>query len=261
MSISNRVPEIGGAKGVFEIFVPGVFLLLNLAFIAYLFPFTDPETKQLIVSCTSNSVLSLVIILCFGYLIGVILRLFRSERADKLSAKWNQIFARGARREDGTLKLFAYEEFPFIGLIGEVCELYLPPEAVDFYHRTWAKRRREAQNRQFFNFCKTLINSVDEKAAREIYSAEALSRYISGIFYALVIAACLLVVTVILHFVIFSKVMIFLLLVLFAYFLAILAILRHFRFIRIKEVEIVFAATFKNKSMFLNEPETPDDKT
>jgi hypothetical protein len=201
----NNIPTIGGARGIFEIFVPGVFLLLNLAAIAYLFPFIDKDTKNFILGCNSNPVLSLVIMVCFDYLIGVILRLFRTELADKLSARWNQKFNSYARQEDGTLKLWAYEEFPYIGWIGEVCKLYLPLDALDFYNKTWAGRRREGQNRQFFNFCKTMINSVDERAANEIYSAEALSRYISGIFYSLVIASCLLFVTVILHLIIFGK--------------------------------------------------------
>jgi ABC-type multidrug transport system fused ATPase/permease subunit len=257
MSISKDIPTIGGARGIFEIFVPGVFLLLNLTGIVYLLPFTDTNTKNLILVCFSNPILSLIIIICFGYLIGVILRLFRTEKADRLSAKWNQKFNSYARQEDGTLKLWAYEEFPYIGWIGEVCKLYLPPNALDFYNKTWTCRRLEGQNRQFFNFCKTMINSVDERATNEIYSAEALSRYISGIFYSLVISSALLFLTTILHFIISGKIMILLLLILFAYFLAIVVLLRYFRFIRIKEVEIVFAATFENRSIFEKETKTP----
>lgn len=247
-----NIPTIGGTRGVFEIFVPGAFLLLNLAAVVYLLPFIDEDTKSFISGCGSTPALSLVIILCFGYLIGVILRLFRAEPVDKLSAKLNMKFNSHAC-QDGTCKPWAYEEFPYIDWIGEVCKLYLPPETIEFYYNTWAGRKREGRNRQFFNFCKTIINSVDERAANEIHSAEALSLYISGTFYSLVIASCLLSATVALHFHSFGKIITPLLLIIVVYLLAIAAILRYFRFIRIKEVEIVFAATFIHRSIFYGE--------
>lgn len=243
-----NIPAVGGTRGIFEIFVPGAFLLINLAYIGHhLLTLANRDAQSFILDCISRPVLALVLIVCFGYLIGVMLRLLRAERADRLSAKWNQRFNPYCRYDDGSLKLWAYEEFPYIGWIGEVCRLYLPPGAVDFYNKTWAARKREGQNRQFFNFCKTMINSVDERAANEIYSAEALSRYISGMFYSLVIASCLLLVAVVLQLVIFDTVAVVLITVLLFYLLATVAILRYFRFIRIKEVEMVFAATFKNK--------------
>jgi len=244
-----NIPTIGGTRGVFEIFVPGAFLLLNLVAVVYLLPFIDENTKSFISGCGSTPALGLVILLCFGYLIGVILRLFRAEPVDRLSAKLNKKFNSHACQEDGTFKQWAYEEFPYIGWIGEVCKLYLPSETIEFYYNTWAGRKREGQNRQFFNFCKTIINSVDERAANEIHSAEALSLYISGTFYSLLIASCLLFVTAVLNYYSLG-VLIPLLLVIVVYLLAIVAILRYFRFIRIKEVEIVFAATFRHRSLF-----------
>ena len=66
------IPTIGGARGIFEIFIPGVFLFLNLTAVVYLFPFIDEDTKNYLLSCSSNPFLSLIIIICFGYLIGVI---------------------------------------------------------------------------------------------------------------------------------------------------------------------------------------------
>ncbi len=245
-----NIPTIGGTRGVFEIFVPGAFLLLNLAAVVYLLPFIDEDTKSFISGCGSNPALGFVIILCFGYLIGVILRLLTAEPVDKLSAKWIQMTKTRAHQEDGTFKLWAHERFPYIGWIGEVCKSDLPPNTVKFYHNTWANRRHKGRNTHFFNFCKTIINSVDERAANEIYAAEALSRYISGTFYSLVIASCLLFVTVVLYHGSLGKIVIPLLLIVVVYFLAIAAILNYFRFIRIKEVEIVFAATFRHRSIF-----------
>ena len=48
-----NIPTIGGARGIFEFFVPGVFLLLNLGFATYIFPFTDAETKNGIAAAVS----------------------------------------------------------------------------------------------------------------------------------------------------------------------------------------------------------------
>lgn len=40
-----NIPTIGGAQGIFEIFVPGMFLLLNLAVVVYLFPLPMAKPK------------------------------------------------------------------------------------------------------------------------------------------------------------------------------------------------------------------------
>jgi hypothetical protein len=328
-----NIPTIGGARGIFEIFVPGVFLLVNLAAMVFLLPFIDEDTKSFILDSASNPVLSLVIMVCFAYLLGVILRLFRVDRADRLSASYNRFFSSRAKenrylfsrddvpgndserllrflrddlaigwtekaeilksddgkmirifkdensaeiiidkkkenaslkisdgrtldlkvkKENGklniykkTLKLWASERFPYIEWIGKVCESNLPGDALKFYNDIWARGFRKRGNRQFFNFCKTMINSEDVRVTSEIYSAEALIRYIAGILYALLIAFCMLSVTAILHFFVFGEIIPTLLLILLAYFFAVVALLKNFRFIRIKEVELVFAATFK----------------
>jgi hypothetical protein len=243
-----NIPTIGGARGIFEIFVPGIFLLLNLGLVAYLLPFSDDETRRLIASGASNPVLSLIIAVSFGYLIGIVLRLFRPEVPDRLSAGWVGRFAREERESE--TRLWATEEFPYIGWIGEICRLYLPPETVRFYDKIWRRRRLEGQNKQFFNFVKVMISSSDERAAAEVYAAEALSRYISGMFYALSCAFLLVLATILSNSFISGEVLEGLILILVVYLLAIVGILARFRFIRIKEAETVFAASFKNKAIF-----------
>ncbi|GAI26286.1 unnamed protein product, partial [marine sediment metagenome] len=52
-----NIPTIGGARGIFEIFVPGVFLLLNLAVAVFLLPFIDEDTKNFFLDYASNPVL------------------------------------------------------------------------------------------------------------------------------------------------------------------------------------------------------------
>ena len=260
-----NIPTIGGARGIFEFFVPGIFLLLNLGVAAYLFPYTDSETRRIIAAGASSPALALVVGVSFGYLIGVVLRLFQTDLPDHLSAAWLRKFARNARQENdkpqekGKFKLWATEEFPYIGWMEQVCKLYLPPEALDFYNKTWGRRRPGEQNKQFFTFVKIMVSSNDERATGEMYAAEALSRYISGMFYALLFASFFIGVTVIICAFVSHQILTGLLVILLAYLFVIVVILAHYRFIRIKEVEIVFAASFRNKSIF-EETKTADKK-
>ena len=252
-----NVPTVSeNARGIFDIFVPGMFLLLNLGLVIYLLPFVDNETKNFIETSFTNPAFFLIIAIGFGYLIGVLLRLLRTEYPDKWSSRWLQIFDRGARQNNGELVLWASEEFPYIGCLEIVCKRYLSPEALDFYTKIWAPRKTEGQNRQFFNFCKVLINSKDERAASEINTAEALSRYIAAMFFALAVSCCLLLITFILRIIFLGQGMTGLIVIIFIYISAMIIILHYFRFVRIKEVEIVFAATFKNRAVFENSETT-----
>lgn len=243
-----------GIRGAFAIFAPGIFLLLNLATFIYLFPFTHDVMKDIVVTGVSYPVLSSLSIFIFGYLIGIVLRLITVDLVDRWSARWLRRFNRGDRQKDGHFKLYVSEEFPYIGWIEEACKLYLPPETLNFYNSAWGNRRRGGGgNKRFLNYCKNLINSVDEKSTNEIYAAEALSRYIAGMFYAMLFAFCLILLAGILHYIFFGEkfdaTIKFLAMVLFVYSLIIVRILSRFRFIRIKEVEAVFDATFRNRSI------------
>jgi len=244
------IPTIGGARGIFEILVPGVFLLVNLGMVVHLLPFIDDETTGLITACVSDPVVAVVIGVVFGYLLGVILRLFRPSVPDRLSAAWLRRFDRRARKGDGKVALWASEDFPYLGLMGEVQGRFLPPETLDFYEKTWARKKHEGQ---FFNFCKTMISCEDKKAGIEIYAAEALVRYSSGMFYALILAFLLILITVVLRYIAFRQAMAGLIIMLCAYLFAIGAIISRFRFGRIREVETVFAASFKNRHLFEGE--------
>lgn len=245
-----NIPTVGGARGIFEILVPGVFVLVNLVAVIYWLPFTDNETIGLIVAGVSNPLLSLVIAVILGYLIGVILRSFRVGMADRLSGKWLQRFSRAARKEDGTFELYAIEEFPYIGWIGNRFRQTLPPKALDFYDRVWAPRKIKGRNRQFFNFCKAVILSAGDQYASEIYAAEAMSRYVAGMLYALIFVFSLILLTTILRFLFLGEIVTLLVIILLAYLAAIAAILANFRFIRMKEVETVFTASYVHRSLF-----------
>ncbi len=92
-------PAIGGARGIFEIFVPGVFLLFNLFGPIHLFPWMGPGVVSGLHSIASNTRVAILMVICFGYLCGVILRLERADMADHLSAYWHRRFKRRAKRD------------------------------------------------------------------------------------------------------------------------------------------------------------------
>ena len=195
-----NVPTIGGARGVFEIFVPGAFMLINVIAFIYLLPVTANETKQQIVALLQEPVQSLILAVIFGYLMGVILRLFRTEFPDKLSARWLRRFSKQARKDDGTFHFYVIEEFPYIRWLGIRHRDALPSDVIDFYNRVWAPRAITQQsNSQFFNYCKNMILTTDNAIKTEIYAAESLSRYIASMFYALSTASTLLLLTFLLR--------------------------------------------------------------
>jgi hypothetical protein len=234
-----NIPRIGGARGIFEIFVPGMFLLLNIVAAFYFIPYSSAETKKFISELISKPTLSFVIIICFGYLIVVLLRLFRVALPDKCSACFIRKFSRHAK------KIYALERFPYIAWIGALCKEYLDDEVWTFYKNNWKKRWKKNGNNPFLNFCKNLVISTDEVTANEIFAAEALTRYISGMFYALAFAFFLIFITIILIYFYSKKINLFFAIIFFAYSFSISAILMNLRFIRIKEVATVFTAHFK----------------
>jgi len=238
-----NIPTIGGARGIFEIFVPGVFLLLNLGVCVYLSPFSDNQINALIKAGATNTTIAVILAVCFGYLIGILLRLFRTDFPDRLSGLWHRMT--GRREHPNESNVWKTEAFPYIRWLEESCRLYLSKDAQDFYEKNWKPRQVEGANKQFINFIKTIVSSSDEKAAAEIYAAEALTRYISGMFYALSFAFLLFVFTILSRYFLLHELLGGLIILSAAYLLAILIILSRFRLIRIKEVEAIFAADYK----------------
>jgi hypothetical protein len=182
--------------------------------------------------------------IAFGYLIGVLLRLVRADPIDSLSAWWLKTFSSKIRDKNGELKRWVTNEFPYIGWIEDVCNKYLPPENFSFYKEVWEKRGNNKKNKQFFNYCKMLINSEDERCASEIYADEAFTRYIAEMFCALAVSTILLLPTTLIK-AIYDPIWYVLFIILILYITSMALILKNFRTIRIKEVENVFAATFK----------------
>lgn len=241
----QNIRLIGGAGGIFHILVPGVFLLLNVVGCAYIFPLTSPETREEIQRVFGNPTTGVVVILGFGYLIGVILRIFRSEYPDQWSARFLRFYDKNARAPETDENRYAYEEFPYTRWVERTIH-NLPGDVKEFYDNTWKKSSSKA----FLNFSKLLVISEDERAANEIHAAESLCRYISGMFYSLVTSAILNIVVVISQIITLQLPHIVLLMLLAGYLVAIVGILVNYRFMRIKEVQTVFYSAYKNRRLF-----------
>jgi len=251
------VPAIGKTRGIFEIFVPGVFLLINITVVLYLlsqtvnsFEFLDKWLRYI----AGQPSLILIILICFGYLIGMILRLFMTDIPDQLSAWYHRFFHRKqSKRADGSYKSWSIEKFPYIEYIGELilrdlCDNSSP--IYDFYSKEWMSRKRKEGNKRFFNFCKTmLLRQGNEMTVVELNTAESINRYISGMFYSLSLSFLLILGTI--PFQSKSKLIIISLTILLSYLIGIWNIVSRYRFIRIKEVQTLFDPCYKNKEWFL----------
>jgi hypothetical protein len=247
-----NVPTIGGARGIFEIFVPGLFLLLNLVGATYLLPFLDQDTKHFIEVTATNPGLSLMIVVSFGYLLGVLLRLGPTGPPDRLSGFW--LGHVGDKSDEVERNALRQTRFPYIGWMCETSGKRVPAEVAAFYRATWGIAGL-ATSKTFFNFMKVMLS--DESAKGEIYAAEALTRYISGMFYALLVSFGALggALICLIH---SGKGMWGIVVILAAYLFAGLVILRRFRTIRVKEVEAVFAASYRNRRRFRKMAEEAD---
>lgn len=247
----RTVPSVGGGKGIFELFVPGAFLLLNLGLAAF---FMDPAIKTTddpLVKVLTSPVVTAIVFISFGYLLGVVLRIVRVGYADRVStdviSSWRWIRGKKPARP-----VYLREGFPFIESLGIRCHRDYPAEVGDYYDKVWAdlddadpddKRQWQA----FFNFCKAILASEDEAAYREASAAESLSRYIASICYALAVSVFILLGVAAYRQWWISASPMAPIALLFVYLIGILFILRNYRLIRLKEAETVFALIFKHR--------------
>lgn len=254
----NKLPNIGGTRGIFEIFIPGLFLLLNIvAFFAIIFHNTFKIDINLS-GLTDKTLIAVLLIIGFGYLLGVILRLFRAERADKASMWLIRILHGALFKKDDMSKKFAFEDFPYIQWLNFTFKERLSKEIYTFFKDYWL----DYNNKTYFNFIKTIISVEDEKTSSEIYAQESLSRYISSMFYALLFS--IIFIIILLLYIDINSINNFDISILWSflilYIFLTIGILSNYRFIRIKEVHIVIALSYKHKYSILeiNKNKIPD---
>ncbi len=187
-----------------------------------------------------------------------------TDLPDLLSAWYHRVFnKKKSKTEDGSYKSWSIEKFPYIEHIGEAISrdlaLNLSDPVFKFYENVWKPRKRKEGNKRFFNFCKTmLIRDDNQMTVIELYTAESINRYISGMFYSLLISFLLILITIPLQ--VKHEISIILFCLLLFYFLALVNIISRFRFIRIKEAQTMFDACYKNKDLFIDENSKESNK-
>jgi hypothetical protein len=248
-------PAVGTGKGLFDIFVPGVFLLLNLGGALFILPLAHGLLVWQPTGWAGSAVIGTTLGISFGYLLGVILRVLRVNAADRLSALFLQYYSWRPWRRSVHSPAYLTDRFPFIDSLRIRCHRDYPQSAAAFFDEVWAKANDGGGGQAFFNLCKLMVISEDERMAAEINAAEALTRYMASICYALAMswiawsgAALWLALTV--HAV---PMPVFFLLV--TYVLAIAVIMRNLRLVRLKEVETVFGAAFKCRGVLFGSRE------
>jgi hypothetical protein len=234
---------------VVAILMPGLFLLINIAasMCLWLYPLSSDSLER-IVTYAANPALSFIgtaVFAVFGYLMGVVLRLLRTRLPDAYSARWTAYWWTSLKEE-----LFLKEPFPYIGWMGEYCRRYLPGGALDFYREYWEDKQLSRENTAFFNLCKVIVSKVDQASAAEINASEAQCRFISGSFYALLVALVLTIANFLVSLFISTSLTLIIVLIFVGYVAMLIGILSQFRFLRCREVGILFAACVANRQAF-----------
>jgi hypothetical protein len=210
--------------------------------------------------------------------LGMVLRMCRTEIPDRVSA-W---FIAAIRPRIGKDEVFVTDVFFYGNWMEEKYIPQLPKEARRFFHEFWKQRykfplkkeinisssfrkwlseqrgkvraalwipapRETNMNSQFFNFVKTLIQSINKDTAEQLRIAEAVNRFVGCSFWALLISTILMSVSTIwLHNQSMEQwKLAFGVTVTYAF--AIGGIVRHFRYLRNKEACMVFEASFAHR--------------
>ncbi len=237
-----QLPNIGKPESILSILIPGTFLLFNIIIGLYFIVWTPSlgDVKEFLKeSGGSLSVIVFLLLVCLGYLLGAILRLMKCDIPDNLSGFYLRHI------EGNHIPKDPKDKFPYIKWLGSRCDKQYP-EAKAFYDNTWGKHIQQRENLlSFLNFRKVLLISKDLNLANECYAAEALNRYLSSMFYGIFLSFLIIFFVLIKQ--IFSpneELSLTLLLIELFYGGSALLIIRNYRFIRMKEVETVFAASF-----------------
>ena len=242
---------VSNFRGFFEILMPGLFLVLNVILSSIILgssiaPELIPAIKSSIKYLSNPAIILLLIVI--GYLFGVVLRLLKTTNIDTYSKDY--ISRLKPKKRDSS---YLTEDFFYGKWMEEKIRDRLPKEAALFYEKNWGdKDKKNAQaNTTFFNFCKTIITKHDPQSGNEIFAAEALSRFVAGSFYALIISFLLMLLNAICVYKLFSlRAGLLPLIIAFGYAYLIHVILAQFRFLRCKEVDTVFNACFANREHF-----------
>jgi hypothetical protein len=241
--------------GLFEILLPGSFLLVNIiAFLCIAAGVTVPA--QMLPGAEHWGFVEAVPMLGAAYILGMVLRMCRTEIPDRVSA----LFIAHIWPRIGADDVFVKDVFFYGNWMKERYLPRLPEAATTFFVQFWQphylppERGRSNMNSQFFNFVKTMIQKLDPGMAEQLRNAEAVNRFIGGSFWALAASAVLMAAATVCLYFQRSAVPWAPRLALgttLAYTLLLGGIARHFRYLRSKEACWVFEASFALRDQLL----------
>lgn len=237
-------------RGFFEILMPGVFFFLNIAFmVIFLISILNPQQmspNEIIEQFITSPVVAITLVIAIGYPVGMAFRLLKTARIDTTSARYIAFLK---PKERG--KLYLSDHFFYGNWMRKKIREHLPAEAARFYDEYWYDKYTASDAPTFFNFCKILIAKEDIQSGTEIYAAEAILRFLAGSYYALqfsvVIMVLILAIALASH---NTQVAVLTGALVVTYLLLLHIILSQFRFLRAKEVDTVFNASFANRKVF-----------
>ena len=256
-----EIPKIANTKGIFEIFIPGTFLIVNISgiFILLFYPSLKGSLNQetFPLQFIFNPFFGAIIIICFGYLTGIVLRFLRPEMPDNWSKFYHTYLSMKLREKyDHSLIDSEFPYLPWFNILFQ--KEFYPKKYLDLFQNIWIPGIEIGYKKPYFNFYKLLTIFYDKDSSEEIYLAEAVTRYNVGIFYALLFSIILFIsafaILFLSSYTIFknyfyhgsSSILIILLILIVLYLFAFKTIVSNFRLIRVKEVEIVIVASLKN---------------
>ncbi|MDJ0903902.1 MAG: hypothetical protein QNJ55_34455 [Xenococcus sp. MO_188.B8] len=243
-----ELPNLGKPGSILSILVPGTFLLFNIIVGFYFLLWNETVSPGdintfLKESRSSLQVIVFLVLICVAYLVGAILRLMKCDVLDNISGWYLK-----------NIECLRIKEFPYIDWIGLKCG-YEYQEAKKFYELLWENNNSNEKKRKgksFLNFYKVVLISVDENLANECYAAEAFTRYLSSIFYGLFFSFVIILLVLIKQYFFLNETLSLTLLGIDGFYTVFMFfILRNYRYIRMKEVETLFAATFAAKEKIL----------
>lgn len=243
-----QVPSIRKSEGIFEIFVPGIFLSIHLlAGLIIVFRENFKAIFAALKTLEITTIFFITFLICFGYLVGMILRLLKASTTDNYARLYYKLLFWKKKQ------LWMTDRFPYFQVVRNRVAVDLPANALTFFDQVWRRRADDVdlthrESTRFFNYCKNTLNKKDITLLEDIFAIEVTVRYLSGMFFSLCFASLSLLLAILVsgdefirHFILTLAAI---------YGIVAVVLIDRFRKMRIKEVELVFDASYQNRELF-----------
>ncbi|MGC1374801.1 MAG: hypothetical protein WA821_01170 [Anaerolineales bacterium] len=215
-------------RDIFGIILPGIIVVLVITFVAL-------GTLNLLgvpidlASLSSQQFLLSLLLFVVAYLVGNLLRLVASDKADEKSGKkslkeWEKVFPVQFEKNAGEYDkchaelamgndvlsvpegfddwLWRKDQFPYAVWQNRKWQVQGFREVLNFYrenYKTGMWPNNGAFPKSFFNYCKLVIAKSNKELTDEVNSAEGLTRFLAGTVEALRISKWLFIAFLLLH--------------------------------------------------------------